>query len=63
MVVIFQVIRRTFLHYSLRISVAGQLVMYPMTNLTRAKQTLQEHSLQQTHVIITSMKDTVAFWQ
>ena len=49
--------------YSLRISVAGQLVMYPMTNLTRAKQTLQEHSLQQIHVIITSMKDTVAFWQ
>ena len=30
-----------------------------MTNLTRAKQTLQVHSLQQLHV--TSMKDTIAF--
>ena len=39
--------------------VAGQLVMYPMTSLTHAKQTLPEHSLQQSHV--TLMKDTIAF--
>ena len=38
---------------------AGQLVMNPMTNLTRAKQTLQVHASQQSH--LTSMKDTNAF--
>ena len=38
---------------------ASQLVMNPMTNLTRAKQTLQVHASQQSH--LTSMKDTNAF--
>ena len=37
----------------------GQLVNVPMTNFTRAKQTLQEHNVQTTHQ--QAMEDAAAF--